>query len=446
MPVISNTHPISGHNLKALHELLATRYPNLNDLDFACILNVPPLKVNELKRAVPGGRSNSSEAASDEGKTRARVMKPTHAILVRLLTKHPEFTPLPPEPTSREVWKAISPFMPRADGWSKQGPGVNRIGFAPLFGRSSVSSYKLLAEDDFLESSTSANVIRLYMLVMGKFAEIMVSTVTEYLEAHAPASVVAEFKAALEPDWTVMRWEQDVYRYIPAKGARDEVKRTVYDRRRAWFDLYLSVLHDEAVSRDLDPEVAIKKGAWRNNEDVTDQQMRRYDPRQRPILGRYSPELQEFKNGKYGDLTNAEFYWILGMQVKAYYSARSKGHQRLDAPTSILLRYFERQPRDFHLFMPEEMHANEMLSIIHAQDPEFVPMQLGALLGASNVVTYHLLREGTRPYLRRLAMIWAREKYRTPNFYHILRRCTEEEVFARGLDIDEFWNKRKWNV
>lgn len=446
--MISNTHPIGGHDVKALHELLSMRYPHLNDLDFAYIFNVPPMRINELKKAVPGGRENPQESRQDSGRGKkpARVMKPTNAILVRLLTKHPEFTPLPQQPTSMEVWQAISPFMPPADGWSRQGPEVNRIGFAPLFGRSYVSSYKLLSEDEHMASTPSANVVRLYMLVMGKFAEIMVTAVTEYLEAHAPASVLADLQSSLEPDWTVMRWEQDIYRHIPSKSARDEVKATVQSRRRAWFDLYLSVLHDEAVSRDLNPDTVISKGNWRNAEEVSDQQMRKYDARQRPILGRHSPELEELKNGKFFEMTSSEFYWLLGMQVKAYYSVRKKGHQRLDAPTSILLRYLGRQPKDFRLFFTPEMRVEEMLSIISAEDPTFKPMHLGPLLGGSNVVSYHLLKEGTRPFARRLAMIWEREKHRTPDFYRHLRRCVEEEVFARGLDIDEFWEKRKWNV
>jgi hypothetical protein len=243
-----------------------------------------------------------------------------------------------------------------------------------------------------------------------------------------------------------MRWEPDFYRLIPSKADREAVKATVKSRRQAWFDLYVSVLEDEAASRNLDLGSAISKGNWRNTEEVTDQQMRKYDARQRPILGRHSPELEELKNGKFVDMTSSEFYWLLGMQVKAYYKVRDRGHQRLDAPTSILLRYLGRQPKDFSLFFTPEMDVQEMLQIIQQEDPNFKPMYLGPLLGGSNVVSYHLLKEGNRPFARRLAMIWQREKNRTPDFYWRLRRCVEEEVFARGLDIDEFWERRKWNV
>ena len=449
MLVISTTHPISGREVIGLHDRLSQRYQHLNDLDFAFLFNVPPVRIGEIKKAVPGGRENESQqrqSADPSGRKNPRTMSPTHAIMVRLLSKYPELTPLPPQPTSVEVWEAISPYMPKPNGSSRNVPNVNRIGFAPLFGRSYVSSYKLLSEEMHTASTPSANVMRLYVLVMSKFAEILVMTVKDYLAERAPQSLMEELDSRLEPDWTVLRWESDLYRYIPKKADREEVKAVVQERRKAWFDLYLAVLQDEAVSRDLDASEAIAKGNWRNAQPVTDKDMRKYEPRQRPILGRYSPELDDLKEAHRFGLTSSEFYWLLGMQVKAYYRIREKGNQRLDAPTSILLRYLYRQPKDIKHFFAPEMDVQEMLAIIKREDPEFNPMHLGPLLGGSNVVSYHLLQKGNRPFARRLAMIWEREKHRTPDLYWRLRRCVEEEVFARGLDIDEFWERRKWNV
>jgi len=444
--MISATHPISGREVIALHERLSLRFQHLNDLDFAYLFNVPPVRINEIKRALPGGRENpeaSNQIVGGSPKKKLRTMSPTHAILVRLLSKYPELTPLPPQPTSREVLEAIGSFMPNPDSART---GENRIGFAPLFGRSYVSSYKLLAEEAHTASTPSANVMRLYVLVLSKFAEILVDAVTDYLKDNAPGSLLEELQRTLEPDWTVLRREPEIYRYVPNRIDRARVKSTVDERRKAWFDLYLSVLKDEAVSRNRDSDEAIRKGTWRNPDPVNDKEMRKYEPRQRPILGRYSPELDDLKERHRFSLTSSEFYWLIGMQVKAYYRIRERGNQRLDAPTSILLRYLYRQPKDIKHFIAKEMSVEEILETIKREDPAFQPMHLGPLLGGSNVVAYHLLEKGNRPFARRLAMIWEREKYRTPDLYWRLRRCTEEEVFARGLDIDEFWRRRKWNV
>jgi hypothetical protein len=430
-------HPMSGKDLKDLQGTLVLKFHKINDLDLAMLMNVPPLRIAELKNAPPGGRKKSSE----EG----RVIKPHQAILIRLLLKHPEYTPLIPRPSSIETWQAIKPFMPKPVGLgnARKDQDGKILGFSPLFGRSATSSYKVLTQG-FVKQEPGTNVVRLYMLVLGKFGQIFRTELFERLEKHVAKDLIAEVRRDIPKDWQVIRDEEHWAKHLP-KNVKRELFQEVFSQRSGWMDLYLSVLYDEAVSRDLDPKTVLFKGNWKNQDDVDQKKIRSYESRQRPILGTGSIELEGFKD-QFG-LTGSEFYWVLGMQVKSYFRAKSKErkHKRLDAPTSILLRYLWRQPKDISLFIPKIMSGQEMLDYIQEIDPTFKKTHLGPLMGGAHVVSYHLIDKGMRPLARRLSAIFAEQKERRDDFYRILRNCVEEEVTTRGIDVETFWQEGNWN-
>jgi hypothetical protein len=432
--------PISGAHIQTLQNTLH-EYNTLHDLDLAMLLNVPPLRIAELKKAGPGGQPPQRKA---NGKVQ-RVIKPHQAILIRLLIKHPEFAPIVPRPTSVETWEAIKPFMPKPIGLSsgRQGRDGKIIGFSPLFGRSATSSYKMLTQNSG-QQEPGTNVVRLYMLVLGKFGQIFRNLLFEYMEKWVAKDLIAEIRRDMPSDWRVIRNEEYWARHLP-KAKQRELFNEVFSQRSGWMDLYLSVLHDEAISRDLDPTNVLFKGNWKNTENVTQKQMRTYESRQRPILGAGSIELDGFKTQF--DLSGSEFYYVLGLQVKSYFRAKSKERKekRLDAPTSILLRYLWRQPKDISLFIPKIMTGQEMLDYIQGIDPTFKKTHLGPLMGGAHVVSYHLIDKGMRPLARRLSAIFAEQIERRDDFYRILRNCVEEEVTARGVDLETFWREGNWN-
>ena len=260
MVMPSITEPVSGKDVKALQMLLEVEYPGLVDLDLAMILNIPPMRINEIKYALPGVSSEDDsedalELTESEEPTRSkRRIKPYHAILVRLLHKHPEYTPLVPKPSSIEVWEQIIPYMPKPARPSREPNNANRRGFGPLFGRSNVSSYKLLSEDaETATDNPGGSVSRLYMLVMGKMGQILRESLMNMIYRTAPATVVPEIKRKLLKDWRILHQEDELIEtWVPA-AERANFRQELFDQRRAWFDLYLNVLHDEAISRKFEP-------------------------------------------------------------------------------------------------------------------------------------------------------------------------------------------------
>src|SRR5690554_7919291 len=68
-------------------------------------------------------------------------------------------------PGNAEMFELIAPLMP---GTGSNGKMAGKQGYAPLFGRSYVSSYKMLAEAE----STSLPVVRLQLLIVGRLGEM----------------------------------------------------------------------------------------------------------------------------------------------------------------------------------------------------------------------------------------------------------------------------------
>lgn len=458
MPI--SLEPVSGKDVKHLQGLLQDQYFEFFDLDMAMVMNVPPMRINEVKKALPGTTPVDSGAHEDDDEAdeidhkdtkRRRRIKPYQAILVRLLKKHPEYTPIIPKPSSVEVWEAIAPYMPKPARPSREANHANRRGFGPLFGRSNVSSYKLLDESSPFEAKVAkqpgGSVSRLYMLVLGKLGQIFRDNFFATLDRTAPASVIREVKRQVPRDWTILHQEESlITTYIPGSEIQN-FRQELSDQRRAWFDLYMNVLHDEAVSRRLEPDVAIAKGNWTKNDVVTSAELRAYEPRQRPILGKGSQELDGFKERF--DLTSSEFFWTLGLQIRAYYRIRSEENEnrRIDPATSILLRYLWRYPKDIHVLLYRVATAEELLEKITAIDPEFKVSQLGPLFGGAYVASYYFARSNTPPYFaRRMSSIMGEYLDTHPEIYTQVRECAEEEAYARGVRPETLWKEGRWST
>ncbi len=341
--------------------------------------------------------------------------------------------------------------MPKPVRPSREPNSANRRGFAPpLFGRSNVSSYKLLSEDaETATESPGGSVSRLYMLVMGKMGgQILRENLLNIVRRSAPSSAENELRKRMAKDWRILQQEAELIQtWVPA-SERATFKQEVFDQRRAWFDLYMNVLHDEAVSRRVEPDVVIAKGNWTNKEPVTDRDLRMYEPRQRPpILGMGSPpELDDFKDRFF--LTSSEFFWVLGgLQIRAYYKARNaeNRNKRIDAATSILLRYLYRYPKDISLFLYPTMQGEEMLERIKELDPNFKVSQLGPLFGGAYVASYYFRKGDQVPYYaRRMSSIMAMWIDTHPELYQHIRECAEEEAYARGVNPSSLWKEARW--
>lgn len=438
MPSSKNdlTHPvepISGLMLGNLKLVLEASFGEVRDLDLAMLLNVPVNRIGRYKKA----RSSVDRPPKRASSTGAPVIRPSQALLVRLLLKNPHYVPLAQNPTNTEMFELLGPLLQGDDGKS-----IGKQGFAPLFGRSYVSSYKMLGDDE----SGSLAVVRLHMLIVGRLAEIFRDLCNDYVqksESPVPESV----KASLRSDrgWQLLQVRDSLTDWMPDpdyQAFADELFR----RWRTWFSVhYLGVLRDEAESRDLDPELAISKGAWLNKGIVDDELLAKYPRRAKPILGREDSLLSLFRES-FG-LTSAEAFWALGLQVKAFYRFRQRSSLRIDAPTSILLRYLFRYPGDIEFLVETPPSGSDILRIIHEQDPEFRIGQLGPFFGASRVMSYDFAAgEQPCPYFaRRLATIFSEQSKRGQPIYQELRACVEDELSARGLNSEKFWQDGRWS-
>ena len=443
--------PINGQSLMSLKAVLESYLGGgeVRDLDLAMLMNVPLNRLSQLKRAKSSidtvGRdltTDEPQALADDDEAVAELpgLRPSQAILARLLLKHPEWVPIPLRPSHPEVFSLLQPFM---SGAEDRAP--NKAGFAPLFGRSYISSYKLLSESADGSQGAGLPIIRLQHLVVTKYARAFADVLTSM--AGKTSEVPAEILATVEhlSGWALLR-ERDSLTDWMSDELLLQFENDVNQRFQAWFDEhYLGVLRDEAASRDTRPEQAIEKGKWANTEEVSDEKLASYPRAQRPILGRSDSPFSLFRES-FG-LTSAEAYWVFGIQVKAFYRFRQRANQRIDAPTSILLRYLFRYPNDIELFMPEPASGRNIFEAIQQEDPEFKLSQLAPLFGASRVMSYEFAEPGSGcPFFaRRLGTVFRQQKKRGEPIYRAMRECVEEEVIARGLDLAQFWRDGRWH-
>lgn len=451
------TTPIEGAHLKELASTMRMTWSDIEvrDLDMAMMLNVPPNRISHFKRAkssIKGG-ADDGEKELEQGidKNQIPMTHPHQAILIRLLMRHPEYATLVKRPTSQEVWDLISDFLPRpAEPVIRRGPApkgdIEKKGFAPLFGRAAVSSYKMLPGDGSSSTGeTSLAVTRLQMLILSRFADIFLDNYRRYASNHM--FVVDRKNPLYEPQgrgWTVLR-ERDSLTGWMQDSVLTRFYSDVQREWREWFETkYLTVVHDEAVSRGKDPDEVMRKGNWTNNEPVTDQEFKQYKGHQKPITGEenYFSTFREMTQ-----TTSAEMFWTLGMQVKAFYRFRERGDQRIDPPTAILVRYLMRNGGDLDYFVEQPPAGAWVFKKIQAIDPSFKRLHLAPLFGASKMASYKFAADEFEcPYFaRRLATIFARELKNGPEIYWQIRECVQDEVKARNLDEETFWKQGKWH-
>lgn len=449
------SEPVSGRTLMNLKAVLESYLGGgeVKDLDLALLMNVPLNRLSQLKRAKSSvftvGQAIHAEdefgnEVEKEEDAELPGIRPSQAILVRLLLKSPDLVPIPLRPSSNEVFELLQPFI--AAVHTRHGVKVTgKSGFAPLFGRSYISSYKMLGEDGVGMQNAGLPVARLQLLVVGKYAQVFRKWLDTYAARHDSAS--RELSRTLEQrsGWGLLREQDSLTDWMGDDvyaGFQEQVSREF----EQWFEeRYLGVLRDEALSRDLDPSEAIAKGKWAKNDEVIDEELLKYNRFCRPILGRSDSLFALFRES-FG-LTSAEAYWVLGLQVKAFYRFRQRPNRRVDAPTAILLRYLFRYPEDVNLFIPEPLPGHEILEAISREDSEFKLSQLAPLFGASRVMSYEFANPDTDcPFFaRRLAMIFRIAAAGGSPIYRLLKDSVEEEVVARGLSLEQFWRDGRWH-
>ncbi|RBP25061.1 hypothetical protein DET50_12454 [Marinobacter pelagius] len=451
----SPTEPINGKHLKQLALVLESVLGAgaVKDIDLAYLMNVPLSKLSELKKARSSieqlrqsGASQSAESddatlGEDVGDT---YLRPHQAILTRLLLRHPQYAPLAMVAEPTDVFELINPYIPvPGSSESRKNGRQRKSGFAPLFGRSYVTSYKLLSQEA-IASGGSLPVIRLQMLVVGKFAEIFVNLLLRYAAMRNELSRL-DFSDLQCCGWKVLR-DKDSHTSWMDDNLYSEFALELDTQWREWFEHnYLAVLRDEALSRDIDPEKAISRGNWTNRHEVTSAKLSEYGFRTQPILGSKDSLFAVFRESF--ELTSSEAYWALGLQIKAFYRYRGQPKQRIDAPTSILIRYLNRYPDDIGLFIPKPASGNEILQVIQSLEPTFRVGQLAPLFGASRVMSYDFAREDQAcPFFaRRLASIFRQQNARGEPIYDRLRECVEDELRARKIDSVRFWSDGRWH-
>lgn len=452
--LIHPSKPICGENLQYLKVMLESVLggDEVRDLDLAMLMNVPVNRLSQLKRAkssidVLGNVSADTDVSDDDDQTASELpsLRPSQAILIRLLLKYPHYGQLMLRPSNPEMFSLLARYIPFEEA-GVDGSDVmpKKSGFAPLFGRSYISSYKMLAEDGASSANSSLPVTRLQMLVAGKFGELFLTLLLRHAEA-AGVDVQPDIRKIESNGWAALREQDSLTAWMP-----DETYQVFSAELHAqwgdWFQShYLRVLEDEAVSRDLDPEKALRKGNWTNNESVSDAAFRAYSRRTQPILGNNESLFSLFRESF--ELTSAEAYWTLGIQVKAFYRFRQRANQRISAPTSILIRYLFRYPEDIAIFVRSPEKGSDILARIQREDPGFRLSQLGPLFGASRVMSYGFANDDLPcPFFaRRLASVFRQRSDMGEPIYQRMRACVEDELSARGLDPVKFWRDGRWH-
>lgn len=450
------TTPIEGAHLTELASLMMTAWDSseIRDLDMAMALNIPPNRISHFKRAkssIEGGAELDDEGKSVNGDGQIPMVHPNQAILIRLLMRYPHYASLVKRPSNAEVWELIQNFVPKPVVARRRGPmpsgNIEKKGFAPLFGRAAVSSYKMLpGEESANNGETSLPVARLQMLVMSRFADIFRDLYRHYAAEHMFA--VDRKNPLYVPqarDWTILRERDSLTDWMP-DAILSQFNADLQERWQAWFESqYLPVLRNEAISRGKDPEVTLRKGDWTTQEPVSDEEFRTYKASCKPITGS-ADYFTRFRT--LTQTTSAEMFWVLGMQVKGFYRFRERGNQRIDASTSILIRYLMTHGNDLDYFVELPPTGEWLLQKIQAIDPDFKRFNLAPLFGASKMASYKFAAAHSEcPYFaRRLAMIFARELAASgPEIYWQIRECIEDEVRARGLNVETFWKEGRWH-
>jgi hypothetical protein len=449
--------PIEGRHLAELAGLMASYWDDseLRDLDLSMALNIPPNRISHFKHAKSSVKKPAKAGAKQvevAANHHIPMVHPPQAILIRLLMRYPQYANLIPRPSNSEVWELIAPLLPgsgpiRAREIPEGADGIQKKGFGPVFGRAAISSYKMLPTDPSIMGETSLAVVRLQMLIMSRFADIFRDCYRRYCAEHMfSVDRKDPLYESSARDWSILRERDSLTGWMTDKLlARFWTE--VQGYWRGWFEShYLPVLRSEAISRNKDPDDVLVKGNWTNSKPVTDAEFLHAATDAQPITGSLNDRFSLFlkENNK---LTSAEMFWVLGMQVKTFYRYRSRENIRIDAPTSILIRYLAQHPNDLDYFVEMPPSGKWLLSKVQAIDPTFKLFHLSPLFGSTKMSSYKFAAEtdSCPHFARRLACIFARELPHEPRIYWQIRECVEDEVRARGLNAKTFWQQGKWN-
>lgn len=449
----SPEEPITGDYIPMLAALLSsqkndtTGMPDaLTNAELAYLLNIPSQQISGARTAPSSmdviDRRINKDVPASEGTRKAgenlKCIRPYHAILIRLYLKYPEYAAiLPPAPDDYEVFELIFPFLR---------PTPGRRWFAQHFGRSLVTSYKMLPpQDDYQRTrENSRPVTQLQTLILLRFAKEFRELYQVYRDKHMlKRDRDNPLYQPISRSWDILR-ERDSLTEWMTNALHEKFEDELLERWRKWWEeRYLKTLDREAKSRDMTLDKALKSGSWHRKEPVTD--LGRYDQRTMPITGADNSLLVSFRDLM--GLSSSESFWVLGIAPKTYFMYRTRNNQRIDPSVSILMRHFITYPDDLELLIPTAPNGQDILNQIKSIDPEFTQTMIGPFFGGGSIAGYNMVRTNhlIPAFARRAASLLAYHSQFSSDIYWHLKECAEDEARARGLDLKALWQNGVWH-
>lgn len=442
--------PIDGDSIEILQDLIDGVMTNM---DLAFLLNVPTQQLSALRSAPSSlhvtDRRVSRNVPPEDGQRKEgqslKCIRPYHAILIRLFLKHPEYAQIiPPRPDDNDVYELIQPFM-RMPGYPLNTLDIDKSRwFAPYFGRSLVTSYKMLKGGaTSSQRENSRPVVQIQTLIVLRFAHEFRRLYAEFWEKHIPKQ--KRSKAIYQPQgdsWDILL-ERDSLTEWMSNRVLEAFQAQLYERWVNWWDnCFMTTLEREAISRGSNLEDIIKTGNWTNKDDVDTPA--RFQ-KTAPITGAAEGLLGNFR--KLTALSNSEMMWVLGISPKTYFRFRKQENKRLDAPVSILIRHFYHNPDDLELFIPPTQKGEEVFERIRKVDPNFERKHLGVFFGCGSIAGYNMSRPEVEVpmFARRASSLIARHIDDSDKIYWDLREAAESEAKARGIKPEDLWANGTWN-
>lgn len=451
--------PMTGEFLMFLGPAIRANFKDdrfaadLSNADLAYLLNIPAQQVS-LMRSAPSSvdvgdrriyKKLTSEAAdSHRNSDGLTCIRPHHAILMRLFLKYPKYASiLPPVPDDYEVYDLIQPLM-RPPGQPLNEAGVSkRRWFAQLFGRSLVTSYKMLPPKGKRQTRDNSRPIRqIQTLIMLRFAHEFRQLLEKYRRKHMTKAERADpLYHSEKRSWDILRERDNLTDWMDDR-LFEAFETELYERfRRWWDDRYMGTLQEEAQSRYKTYQEAIVEGNWINDDPVDLSREAKF----KVITGAQQQHLHQFRSMT--GLSAAEALWLLGIGSKAYFMYRNRGAFRLDPAISILIRHYLKYPDDRALVVPPAPSGPEVLETIQRIDPSFRKSMLGPFFGAGTMTGYTMLKPGapTPSFARRAMSLIGYHASISDDIYWHMREVIDEEARARGLSEHDLWVKGIWH-
>lgn len=449
----SPKEPITGDYIPMLSALLSAQANEFTDspdiltnADLAFLLNIPSQQLSSARTApssmdVIDRRINKdipASASTRKNGENLKCIRPYHAILIRLYLKYPQYGAiLPPTPDDYEVFELIEPLLR---------PAPSRRWFAQHFGRSLVTSYKMLPPKDEYRRSrdNSRPVSQLQNLILQRFAKEFRELYELYRATHmAEKDRKNPLYEPASRSWDILRERDSLTDWMPTK-LYNQFEQELADRWKDWWeDRYLKTLEREAQSRDMTLDDALKTGNWHRKEPVTD--LSRYSQRTMPITGADNSLLVSFRDLM--GLSSSESLWVLGIAPKTYFMYRSRPDRRIDPSVSILMRHFMAYPDDLELMVPPAPNGQAALKMIRQIDPNFTPTMIGPFFGGGTIAGYNMVRTDhlIPAFARRAASLLMFHVRYSEDIYWHLKECAEDEARARGIEPAELWQNGVWH-